>query len=169
MQIANTPATNRLENSRSQRIIWLLEEVSLVHAYGRRGGNTETRSMELISFSRPARARVHGERVQAKHQDHARPSRAQSGPPPGKGERFSKSQPNSLAHRSLQSPVVTIEEAGETITLAESGAIVEYLVETYGNGKLSVAATNKALRARYLYWLHFAEVCTALLRRCGPC
>jgi glutathione S-transferase len=42
------------------------------------------------------------------------------------------------------------------IVLAESGAIVEYLVERYGNGRLSVAR-DAPNYARYLYWLHFAE------------
>ena len=77
-----------------------------------------------------------------------------------------------------QSPVVTIEEDGQTITLPESGgleptrcialdaelfplcirlAIVEYLIERYGNGKLSLPASDKAGRAAYLQWLHAAE------------
>jgi glutathione S-transferase len=44
---------------------------------------------------------------------------------------------------------------GETV-LAESGAIVEYLVERYGEGRLSVppAAANYP---RYIYFMHFAE------------
>lgn len=44
---------------------------------------------------------------------------------------------------------------GDTV-LAESGAIVEYLVNRHAGGRLAVppAAPNYA---RYLYWLHFAE------------
>jgi glutathione S-transferase len=38
----------------------------------------------------------------------------------------------------------------------ESGAIVEYLVEKYGNGRLAPAPGTPA-RALYLQWIHFAE------------
>jgi glutathione S-transferase len=44
---------------------------------------------------------------------------------------------------------------GDTV-LAESGAIVEYLVHRYGGGRL-VVAPNAPGYPRYLYWLHFAE------------
>jgi len=44
---------------------------------------------------------------------------------------------------------------GNTV-LAESGAIVEYILNRYGNGRLAVAADATAY-PRYLYWLHFAE------------
>ncbi|MDO1582378.1 glutathione S-transferase family protein [Rhizobium oryzicola] len=51
-----------------------------------------------------------------------------------------------------KSPV--IEDDGKVI--AESGAIIEYLIETYGAGRLKPAAgTPEALR--YRYWLHYAE------------
>jgi glutathione S-transferase len=40
--------------------------------------------------------------------------------------------------------------------LAESGAIVEYIVHRYGGGRL-VVAPERAAYPRYLYWLHFAE------------
>lgn len=52
-----------------------------------------------------------------------------------------------------KSPV--IEDGGRII--AESGAIIEYLVETYGEGKglKPAAGTDEALR--YRYWLHYAE------------
>jgi glutathione S-transferase len=40
--------------------------------------------------------------------------------------------------------------------LAESGAIVEYLLERHGNGRLAPArGTNE--HVRYLHWMHFAE------------
>jgi glutathione S-transferase len=42
------------------------------------------------------------------------------------------------------------------LTLAESGAIIEYLVDRYGQGRLAPAA-GSAERVRYLYWLHYAE------------
>lgn len=52
-----------------------------------------------------------------------------------------------------KSPVVTTDEG---LTLAESGAVVETLIERYGNGRLAPAAgTTEALR--YRYWLHYAE------------
>ena len=52
-----------------------------------------------------------------------------------------------------KSPVVTTDDG---LTLAESGAIVETVIERYGNGRLAPAAgTPEALR--YRYWLHFAE------------
>lgn len=42
------------------------------------------------------------------------------------------------------------------LVLAESGAIVEYLIAKYGNGRLAVAADQRNF-AEYLYWLHFAN------------
>ena len=40
--------------------------------------------------------------------------------------------------------------------IAESGAIVEYLVERYGNGRL-VPAAGTPDKLKYTYFLHFAE------------
>jgi glutathione S-transferase len=51
-----------------------------------------------------------------------------------------------------KSPVITHGD----LTLAESGAIVEYLADRYGAGKLAPAPGSPE-RVRYLYWLHFAE------------
>ncbi|WP_408103983.1 glutathione S-transferase family protein [Tolypothrix campylonemoides] len=51
-----------------------------------------------------------------------------------------------------KSPVITDGD----LTLAESGAIIEYLVERYGNGRL-VPPPNTTERLRYTYWLHYAE------------
>ena len=51
-----------------------------------------------------------------------------------------------------KSPVIT---DGDT-TIAESGAIVEYLVDRYGKGAL-VPPAGTPERLRYTYWLHFAE------------
>ena len=42
------------------------------------------------------------------------------------------------------------------VTVAESGAIVEYLVDTYGQGRLRPPAGTADAR-RWTYWLHFAE------------
>lgn len=46
-------------------------------------------------------------------------------------------------------------EDGE-VRLFESGAIVEYLVERYGDGRLAPDIGTPA-RAAYLQWIHFAE------------
>jgi glutathione S-transferase len=46
-------------------------------------------------------------------------------------------------------------EDGE-VAMFESGAIVEYVLERYGNGRLAPPLGSPA-RARYLQWLHFGE------------
>jgi len=46
-------------------------------------------------------------------------------------------------------------EDGE-VAMFESGAIVEYVLERYGNGRLAPPIGSPA-RARYLQWLHFGE------------
>src|SRR6202453_5072478 len=51
-----------------------------------------------------------------------------------------------------KSPVIT--DNGNTI--AESGAIAEYLTETYGDGRL-IPLPKTPERLRYTYWLHYAE------------
>ncbi len=51
-----------------------------------------------------------------------------------------------------KSPVITDGD----VTVAESGAIIEYLVEHHGNGRL-LPAPGTPERLRYRYWLHFAE------------
>ena len=42
------------------------------------------------------------------------------------------------------------------LTLAESGAIIEYVVDRYGDGRLAPAIGTPE-RLRYTYWLHYAE------------
>jgi glutathione S-transferase len=42
------------------------------------------------------------------------------------------------------------------VVLFESGAIVEYVLERYGDGRLA-PPPGSPLRARYLQWVHFAE------------
>jgi glutathione S-transferase len=42
------------------------------------------------------------------------------------------------------------------LTLAESGAIIEYLVDQYGKGRL-VPAPGRPERPRYTYWMHYAD------------
>ncbi len=98
---------HHLENSRSQRVLWLLEELGLPYEVKRYARNPQTMRAP------PELKAVH---------------------PLGK------------------SPVVT---DGDT-TVAESGAIVDYLVETYGAGRLAPAAGTAEWR-RYRYYLHFAE------------
>jgi glutathione S-transferase len=98
---------HHLENSRSQRILWLLEELGLPYEVKRYARNPET------LLAPPELMKVH---------------------PLGK------------------SPVIT--EDG--ITVAESGAIVEYLLDRHGNGRLRPPpGTPEGLR--FTYWLHFAE------------
>ena len=98
---------HHLNNSRSQRVLWLLEELGLPY--------------EIAHYQRDAKTMLAPPELLAVH-------------PLGK------------------SPVIT---DGNT-TVAETGAIVEYLLETYGGGRLLPApGTPEALR--YRYWLHFAE------------
>lgn len=47
-----------------------------------------------------------------------------------------------------------------TLTMFESGAILEYILERYGEGRLAPAA-GAPLRGTFLQWVHFAEA-TAL-------
>ncbi len=102
---------HHLENSRSQRVLWLLEELGLPYQVQRYARDPKT------MLAPPELARVH---------------------PLGK------------------SPVITDGEGAQRVTVAESGAIIEYLVETYGAGRLRPAAGTAEAR-RYTYWLHFAE------------
>lgn len=98
---------HHLNNSRSQRVLWLLEELGLDY--------------EVRRYQRNAKTMLAPPELRAVH-------------PLGK------------------SPV--IEDAGQV--LAESGAIVEYLAERYGEGRL-VPPAGTPERLRYRYWLHFAE------------
>jgi glutathione S-transferase len=98
---------HHLNNSRSQRILWLLEELGLPYEVRRYQRDAETK------LAPPELLKVH---------------------PLGK------------------SPVVTDGE----LTLAESGAIIEYFVERYGKGALAPPAGTPE-RLRYTYWMHFAE------------
>lgn len=98
---------HHLNNSRSQRVLWLLEELGAPY--------------EVKRYQRDARTMLAPPELRAVH-------------PLGK------------------SPV--IEDAGTMV--AESGAIVEYLVEKYGGGRL-IPAPGTPERLRYRYWLHFAE------------
>ncbi|MBX3643728.1 MAG: glutathione S-transferase [Rubrivivax sp.] len=98
---------HHLEHSRSQRVLWLLEELALPYQIQHYKRDPKT------SLAPPELRRVH---------------------PLGK------------------SPVISDGEH----TVAESGAIIEYLVERHGHGRLRPPAGSDA-RLRYTYWLHFAE------------
>ena len=98
---------HHLNNSRSQRVLWLLEELGLPY--------------EIAQYQRDAKTMLAPESLRKVH-------------PLGK------------------SPVLTDGD----VTVAESGAIVEYLVEHYGQGRL-IPAAGTPQRLRYTYWLHFAE------------
>jgi glutathione S-transferase len=97
---------HHLNNSRSQRLLWLLEELGLAY--------------EIVRYQRLPDMRAPAE-LRAIH-------------PLGK------------------SPVII--DNGNTI--AESGAIVEYLIETYGQGRL-IPPPKTPERLRYTYWMHYAE------------
>jgi glutathione S-transferase len=98
---------HHLNNSRSQRVLWLLEELALPY--------------EIVKYERDRKTML-------------APASLRAVQPLGK------------------SPVITDGEA----TLAESGAIIEYLVETYGKGALVPAPGTPAYRD-YRYFMHYAE------------
>jgi glutathione S-transferase len=98
---------HHLNNSRSQRILWLLEELGLEY--------------DVKRYQRDAKTMLAPPELRAVH-------------PLGK------------------SPLITDAD----LTIAESAAIVEYLVGRYGNGRL-VPAVNTPEKLRYTYWLHYAE------------
>ena len=97
---------HHLNNSRSQRILWLLEETGTEY--------------EIKRYQRDPKTMLAPPELKAIH-------------PLGK------------------SPVITDGE----LTLAESGAIIEYLAGRYGDWLLPAAGTPERLRCNY--WLHFAE------------
>ena len=98
---------HHLENSRSQRILWLLEELGVDYGIKRYERDPETR------LAPPELREVH---------------------PLGKA------------------PLITDGD----VTVAESGAIIEYLVAKYDDGTLRPAAGTPE-RLAYTYWLHYAE------------
>ena len=98
---------HHLENSRSQRVLWLLEELALPYEVRRYQRNPKT------MLAPPELCKVHAL---------------------GK------------------SPVIT----DGAVTVAESGAIIEYLLDTHGKGRLRPAAGTPE-RLQFTYWLHFAE------------
>ena len=97
---------HHLNNSRSQRVLWLLEELGVPY--------------EVMRYQRQPSMQAPPE-LRAIH-------------PLGK------------------SPVIT---DGDNV-IAESGAILEYLVGRYGDGRL-IPPPDTQERLRYTYWLHYAE------------
>jgi glutathione S-transferase len=98
---------HHLDNSRSQRILWLLEELGLDY--------------EIKFYKRDPKTRL--------------------APP-----ELTKIHPLGKA------PIVTDGD----VTVAESGAIIEYLVGRYDDGSLLPAEGTRE-RLNYTYWLHYAE------------
>ena len=98
---------HHLNNSPSQRVLWLLEELGLPY--------------EIKHYQRDAKTMLAPPELRAVH-------------PLGK------------------SPVITDDD----VTVAESGAIVEYLIDLYGQGRFKPAIGTPE-RLRYTYWLHYAE------------
>ena len=98
---------HHLNNSRSQRILWLLEELGTPYEI------KKYQRMEGIPLAPPELKAVH---------------------PLGK------------------SPVIT--DGGKTI--AESGAIVEYVIDTYGTGRMKPKPGTDD-HWKYVEWMHFAE------------
>lgn len=97
---------HHLNNSRSQRILWLLEELKIPY--------------EVKRYDRDKITMLAPESLKAVH-------------PLGK------------------SPVITDNE----LVIAESGAIIDYLVNKYGADKLK--PKTEVERLRYTYFLHYAE------------
>ena len=98
---------HHLNNSRSQRVLWLLEELEVDY--------------RIVRYQRDSQTLLAPPELRAVH-------------PLGK------------------SPVIS---DGDT-TIAESGAIIEYLIARHGNGRL-IPSTDTPQRLRYTYWLHYAE------------
>ncbi len=98
---------HHLNNSRSQRVLWLLEELRLAY--------------EVKRYQRDAKTMLAPPELLAVH-------------PLGK------------------SPIIV----DGTATFAESGAIIDFLVERYGGGRL-IPPAGTPERLSYTYWLHYAE------------
>ncbi len=98
---------HHLNNSRSQRLLWLLEELGVLY--------------DIKRYQRDSKTMLAPAELRKVH-------------PLGK------------------SPVITDGE----VTLAESGAIMEYVLEKYGRGRL-MPKPNTPEKVRYTYWMHFAE------------
>ncbi|MCW0236412.1 MAG: glutathione S-transferase [Ferrovibrio sp.] len=100
---------HHLNNSRSQRVLWLLEELAVPY--------------KVVRYERD-RATMRA------------PAELQKIHPLGK------------------SPVIETEEGDR---FAETGAIIEYLIERYDTGRLLVPPPGTPERRQWTYWLHYAE------------
>ena len=115
---------HHLNNSRSQRVLWLLEEIGLDY--------------EVVRYQRDAKT---------------------------------KRAPASLrrVHPLGKSPIIE----DESLRLAETGAIVDYLVGRYG--KSLAPPEGSEAYWRYRYWMHYAEgsamaplLLKLVIRKLGP-
>ena len=102
---------HHLNNSRSHRVIWLLEELGVDY--------------EIKRYERDAKTMLAPKALLKVH-------------PLGK------------------SPVIT-DDAHGGVTVAESGAIIEYLIDNYDIESKLAPPVGTPTRLRYTYWLHFAE------------
>ena len=72
-------------------------------------------------------------------------------------QRDSKTQQAPAALKKIhplgKSPVITDGE----LTIAESGAIIDYLLQRYGQGRLQPSPDDMTTWVDYRYWLHYAE------------
>jgi glutathione S-transferase len=75
---------------------------------------------------------------------------------------YQRDKKTQLAPKSLfkvhplgKSPVITDDSGKTEITVAESGAIIEYLASKYGKDMVPRKGTEA--QRQYTYWLHFAE------------
>lgn len=72
-------------------------------------------------------------------------------------QRDSKTQQAPAALKKIhplgKSPVITDGE----LTIAESGAIIDYLLQRYGQGRLQPSPDDMSTWVDYRYWLHYAE------------
>lgn len=67
---------------------------------------------------------------------------------------FADPAPTPFAQKTPSGKFPTLED-GEVV-LFESGAILEYILERYGEGRLA-PGIGSPLRARFLQWIHFSE------------
>jgi glutathione S-transferase len=98
---------HHLNNSRSQRVLWLLEELGVRY--------------EIRRYERDRKTMLAPKELKAVH-------------PLGKA------------------PVITEDD----MTVAETGAIIEYIIDRYGEGRL-IPPPQTDDRLRYTYWMHYAE------------
>jgi glutathione S-transferase len=119
---------HHLNNSRSQRVLWLLEELGLEY--------------ELKRYQRDPKTMLAPAALREVHPLGKSPV-VTIAPSP-----LSRGSPSPL-RESGRAP-----SGGEGLVLAESGAILEYFVETYAR---FVPPLGTPDYLRYRYWMHYAE------------